>query len=99
LIFGMLPLAFELGAVPGRNSGRRVARAVIARLMTSTLLTLVVVYTLLDDMGERFVEWWTKRNPEGYGLTWRGIRDGAFRGCHIDSSPTSPFKAAVTSLR
>lgn len=37
------------------------ARAVIGGLITSTLLTLVVVpvvYTYLDDAGERFLRWW-----------------------------------------
>ncbi|MCL5744498.1 MAG: efflux RND transporter permease subunit [Acidobacteria bacterium] len=54
MIFGMLPLAFELGA--GAEFRAPMARAVIGGLITSTLLTLLVVpvvYTLLDDIGER----------------------------------------------
>ena len=43
------------------------ARAVIGGLITSTLLTLIVVpvvYTYLDDLGDRFVRWWTPKKPE-----------------------------------
>jgi HAE1 family hydrophobic/amphiphilic exporter-1 len=64
MIFGMLPLAFELGA--GAEFRAPMARAVIGGLITSTLLTLLVVpvvYTYLDDLGERFVRWWTRRKP------------------------------------
>jgi HAE1 family hydrophobic/amphiphilic exporter-1 len=32
--------------------------------MLLTLVVVPVVYTLLDDVGERFVKWWTRRNPE-----------------------------------
>jgi len=59
MIFGMLPLAFEIGA--GAEFRAPMARAVIGGLITSTLLTLVVVpvvYTYLDDLGDRFVRWW-----------------------------------------
>ena len=52
MIFGMLPLAFELGA--GAEFRAPMARAVIGGLITSTLLTLIVVpvvYTYLDDLG------------------------------------------------
>ena len=65
MIFGMLPLAFEWGA--GAEFRAPMARAVIGGLITSTLLTLVVVpvvYTLLDDVGERFERWWVRRTPE-----------------------------------
>ena len=51
MIFGMLPLAFEIGA--GAEIRAPMARAVIGGLVTSTLLTLVavpVVYSLLDDL-------------------------------------------------
>jgi HAE1 family hydrophobic/amphiphilic exporter-1 len=51
MIFGMLPLAFALGA--GAEERAPMARAVIGGLITSTLLTLFVVpvvYTLLDDL-------------------------------------------------
>ena len=55
MIFGMLPLAFELGS--GAEFRAPMARAVIGGLITSTLLTLVVVpvvYTYLDDLGAAF---------------------------------------------
>ncbi len=51
MIFGMLPLAFEIGA--GSEIRAPMARAVIGGLITSTLLTLVavpVVYSLLDGL-------------------------------------------------
>ena len=65
MIFGMLPLAFEWGA--GAEFRAPMARAVIGGLITSTLLTLVavpVVYTFLDDLGEKFEGWWARRSPE-----------------------------------
>ncbi len=55
MIFGMLPLAFEIGA--GSEMRAPMARAVIGGLITSTLLTLIavpVVYSLLDDLALRF---------------------------------------------
>jgi HAE1 family hydrophobic/amphiphilic exporter-1 len=55
MIFGMLPLAFEIGA--GSEIRAPMARAVIGGLITSTLLTLVavpVVYSLLDDFTHKF---------------------------------------------
>jgi hydrophobic/amphiphilic exporter-1 (mainly G- bacteria), HAE1 family len=51
MIFGMLPLAFAIGA--GAELRAPMARAVIGGLITSTLLTLVVVpvvYTYLDGL-------------------------------------------------
>jgi hydrophobic/amphiphilic exporter-1 (mainly G- bacteria), HAE1 family len=54
MIFGMLPLAFEIGA--GSELRAPMARAVIGGLITSTLLTLIsvpVVYSLLDDLIRR----------------------------------------------
>jgi hydrophobic/amphiphilic exporter-1 (mainly G- bacteria), HAE1 family len=51
MIFGMLPLAFEIGS--GSEIRAPMARAVIGGLITSTLLTLVavpVMYSLLDDL-------------------------------------------------
>ncbi len=54
MIFGMLPLAFEIGA--GSEMRAPMARAVIGGLITSTLLTLIavpVVYALLDDLVQR----------------------------------------------
>ena len=50
MIFGMLPLAFAIGA--GAEMRAPMARAVIGGLITSTLLSLLVVpvvYTFLDD--------------------------------------------------
>jgi HAE1 family hydrophobic/amphiphilic exporter-1 len=64
MIFGMLPLAFEIGA--GAEFRAPMARAVIGGLITSTILTLVVVpvvYTYLDDLGTRVERWWTQRTP------------------------------------
>jgi HAE1 family hydrophobic/amphiphilic exporter-1 len=50
MIFGMLPLAFAIGA--GAEMRAPMARAVIGGLITSTLLTLIVVpvvYSYLDE--------------------------------------------------
>ena len=63
MIFGMLPLAFEIGA--GSEFRAPMARAVIGGLITSTLLTLIVVpvvYTYLDDAASRFARWWNHGN-------------------------------------
>jgi HAE1 family hydrophobic/amphiphilic exporter-1 len=52
MIFGMLPLAFAIGA--GAEMRAPMARAVVGGLLTSTLLTLLVVpvmYTLTEDLG------------------------------------------------
>jgi HAE1 family hydrophobic/amphiphilic exporter-1 len=54
MIFGMLPLAFAIGA--GAELRAPMARAVIGGLITSTMLSLVVVpvvYTYLDDLSLR----------------------------------------------
>jgi hydrophobic/amphiphilic exporter-1 (mainly G- bacteria), HAE1 family len=54
MIFGMLPLAFEIGA--GSEMRAPMARTVIGGLITSTLLTLIavpVVYSLLDDLTQK----------------------------------------------
>jgi HAE1 family hydrophobic/amphiphilic exporter-1 len=64
MIFGMLPLAFEIGA--GSEMRAPMARGVIGGLITSTLLTLIVVpvvYTYLDDWGARLLAWWQKGSP------------------------------------
>jgi HAE1 family hydrophobic/amphiphilic exporter-1 len=61
MIFGMLPLAFALGA--GAEMRAPMARAVVGGLVTSTLLTLLVVpvmYSVLDDFGE-----WVRRRWQG----------------------------------
>ncbi|MDI6783382.1 MAG: efflux RND transporter permease subunit, partial [bacterium] len=54
MIFGMLPIALQLGA--GGEMRAPMAICVIGGLITSTLLTLLVVpvvYTLLDDLSRR----------------------------------------------
>jgi HAE1 family hydrophobic/amphiphilic exporter-1 len=54
MIFGMLPLALEIGS--GAEFRAPMARAVIGGLITSTMLTLLVVpvvYTYLDDFVQR----------------------------------------------
>jgi HAE1 family hydrophobic/amphiphilic exporter-1 len=59
MIFGMLPLAFAIGA--GAEMRAPMARAVIGGLVTSTLLTLVVVpvvYTYLDGLRPEAVREW-----------------------------------------
>jgi HAE1 family hydrophobic/amphiphilic exporter-1 len=65
MIFGMLPLAFELGA--GAEFRAPMARAVIGGLITSTLLTLIVVpvvYTYLDDLSQKLRYWWHRGVPD-----------------------------------
>jgi len=64
MIFGMLPLVFELGS--GAEFRAPMARAVVGGLITSTLLTLLVVpvvYTYLDDLGALFARWWKHGTP------------------------------------
>jgi HAE1 family hydrophobic/amphiphilic exporter-1 len=65
MIFGMLPLAFAIGA--GAEMRAPMARAVIGGLITSTLLSLLVVpvvYTLLDDFKPSAMwAWITRRKP------------------------------------
>jgi HAE1 family hydrophobic/amphiphilic exporter-1 len=67
MIFGMLPLAFAIGA--GAEMRAPMARAVIGGLITSTLLSLLVVpvvYTFLDDFRPSwFWGWlkWFRRSP------------------------------------
>jgi hydrophobic/amphiphilic exporter-1 (mainly G- bacteria), HAE1 family len=59
MIFGMLPLAFAIGA--GAEMRAPMARAVIGGLITSTLLTLIVVpvvYTYLDGLRPALVTDW-----------------------------------------
>jgi hydrophobic/amphiphilic exporter-1 (mainly G- bacteria), HAE1 family len=59
MIFGMLPLAFAIGA--GAEMRAPMARAVIGGLITSTLLTLIVVpvvYTYLDGLRPQAVGAW-----------------------------------------
>jgi HAE1 family hydrophobic/amphiphilic exporter-1 len=67
MIFGMLPLAFAIGA--GAEMRAPMARAVIGGLITSTLLSLLVVpvvYTFLDDLRPSILwSWmkWFRRSP------------------------------------
>jgi HAE1 family hydrophobic/amphiphilic exporter-1 len=71
MIFGMLPLAFAIGA--GAELRAPMARAVIGGLITSTLLTLVVVpvvYTYLDGLRPEMASEWLKAFLE----TFRRIR-------------------------
>ena len=62
MIFGMLPLAFAIGA--GAEMRAPMARAVIGGLITSTLLSLLVVpvvYTFLDDFRPSMLWGWALR--------------------------------------
>jgi HAE1 family hydrophobic/amphiphilic exporter-1 len=65
MIFGMMPLAFAIGA--GAEMRAPMARAVIGGLITSTLLSLLVVpvvYTFLDDFRpSALFGWIRKRQP------------------------------------
>jgi hydrophobic/amphiphilic exporter-1 (mainly G- bacteria), HAE1 family len=73
MIFGMMPLAFAIGA--GAEMRAPMARAVIGGLITSTLLSLLVVpvvYTFLDDFRPSAALGWLRRRkpardaqPEG----------------------------------
>ena len=67
MIFGMLPLAFAIGA--GAEMRAPMARAVIGGLITSTLLTLIVVpvvYTYLDGLRpETVTAWFRRRRVDG----------------------------------
>jgi HAE1 family hydrophobic/amphiphilic exporter-1 len=68
MIFGMLPLAFAIGA--GAEMRAPMARAVIGGLITSTLLTLVVVpvvYTYLDGLRPEAVREWLASRPTAAG--------------------------------
>ena len=68
MIFGMLPLAFAIGA--GAEMRAPMARAVIGGLITSTLLTLVVVpvvYTYLDGLRPETVREWLAFAPPPQG--------------------------------
>jgi len=66
MIFGMLPLAFAIGA--GAEMRAPMARAVIGGLITSTLLTLVVVpvvYIYLDGLRPETVRGWFSLRGRG----------------------------------
>ena len=80
MIFGMLPLAFAIGA--GAEMRAPMARAVIGGLITSTLLSLIVVpvvYTYLDDFRPAALFAWFRRprradasSPARTSDAWRG---------------------------
>jgi HAE1 family hydrophobic/amphiphilic exporter-1 len=66
MVFGMLPLALGLGE--GGKQRAPMGHAVIGGVLASTLLTLLVVpvvFTWLDDLGQRTVRWWRRgaRSP------------------------------------
>jgi hydrophobic/amphiphilic exporter-1 (mainly G- bacteria), HAE1 family len=68
MIFGMLPLAFAIGA--GAEMRAPMARAVIGGLITSTLLSLIVVpvvYTYLDDLRPATLLAWFRRPRRAAG--------------------------------
>ncbi len=63
-ILGMLPLALEIG--DGAEMWAPMATVMIGGLTVSTLLTLIVVpliYTMLDNFGERLNRFFTRRRP------------------------------------
>jgi len=62
MIFGMTPLAFELGS--GAEFRAPMARAVIGGLIASTLQTLLVVPVVyLDDCGALLARLWHRGTP------------------------------------
>ena len=84
MIFGMLPLAFAIGA--GAEMRAPMARAVIGGLITSTLLSLLVVpvvYTFLDDFRPSWFWGWLKAVPADAGAgSWKarpGLRPPVLR--------------------
>ena len=81
MIFGMMPLAFAIGA--GAEMRAPMARAVIGGLITSTLLTLVVVpvvYTYLDGLRRRGRAAWFGRHRKSPGRTGGAPRRDAAAG-------------------
>jgi HAE1 family hydrophobic/amphiphilic exporter-1 len=81
MIFGMLPLAFAIGA--GAEMRAPMARAVIGGLITSTLLTLIVVpvvYTYLDGLRPETVRaWFSRRRRAGGGAPVAALPEHASR--------------------
>ena len=97
MIFGMLPLAFAIGA--GAEMRAPMARAVIGGLITSTLLTLVVVpvvYTYLDGLRPETVREWLpfRRRRKAETSAARARRSRPRRGLN-----RGPAAEAVTSWR
>jgi HAE1 family hydrophobic/amphiphilic exporter-1 len=77
MIFGMLPLAFAIGA--GAEMRAPMARAVIGGLITSTLLTLIVVpvvYTYLDGLRPATVRDWLARRKRARQETREAVPGG-----------------------
>jgi HAE1 family hydrophobic/amphiphilic exporter-1 len=78
MIFGMLPLAFAIGA--GAELRAPMARAVIGGLITSTLLTLVVVpvvYTYLDGLRPEAVREWLASRRRRKAEAQHAVPEGA----------------------
>jgi hydrophobic/amphiphilic exporter-1 (mainly G- bacteria), HAE1 family len=78
MIFGMLPLAFAIGA--GAEMRAPMARAVIGGLITSTLLTLVVVpvvYTYLDGLRPEALRAWLAGRQRRKAETKEALPAGA----------------------
>jgi HAE1 family hydrophobic/amphiphilic exporter-1 len=78
MIFGMLPLAFAIGA--GAEMRAPMARAVIGGLVTSTLLTLIVVpvvYTYLDGLRPEAVREWAKARRRRKAASRVSLPEGA----------------------
>jgi HAE1 family hydrophobic/amphiphilic exporter-1 len=85
MIFGMLPLAFAIGA--GAEMRAPMARAVIGGLITSTLLTLIVVpvvYTYLDNLRPETVTRLFARSRSPKEAPALGVAGEAARGQVID---------------
>ncbi len=86
MIFGMLPLAFAIGA--GAEMRAPMARAVIGGLITSTLLTLIVVpvvYTYLDGL-----------RPETFRALFRRRKPAATEGEAPAATPATARVATAT---
>jgi HAE1 family hydrophobic/amphiphilic exporter-1 len=78
MIFGMLPLAFAIGA--GAEMRAPMARAVIGGLVTSTLLTLIVVpvvYTYLDGLRPEAVREWAAARRRRKAASREALPEGA----------------------
>ena len=100
MIFGMLPLAFAIGA--GAEMRAPMARAVIGGLITSTLLSLLVVpvvYTFLDDFRPSILwSWmgWFRRSP-AVPEQRPGVRSGTARVGELSALPSLPSVPRLVS--
>jgi HAE1 family hydrophobic/amphiphilic exporter-1 len=106
MIFGMLPLAFEIGA--GSEIRAPMARAVIGGLVTSTLLTLLVVpvvYTLLEDLAGALSAAWRRRRPAAavpvaiLGASVAALLASAAGLASAQEGPARPVLAEVAAAR